>query len=87
MNEIRYGFHASDLIVRPETRAVRADATIGLDTGGFDENESGALESVVAQRADVVGSQGTDVGSGFRSAVLAHWRNNSPVAERSAANI
>ena len=87
MNEIRHGFHTRDLIVGPKTRAVRADAAIGLNSGSFDENKGGAFKSIVAQCADVVGGQSADVRSGFCSAVLAHWRDDCPVAKRSTTDV
>jgi hypothetical protein len=38
MNVISHGFNARDLVIRPQAGTVGADATIGLNSGGFDED-------------------------------------------------
>ena len=87
VDKVRHGFDAGDLVVRPQAGAVGADAAVGLDSRGFDEDQGRSFQRVVAQGADVVGSKGADSRSGFRRGVLAHGGDDGSVAEGSAADL
>jgi hypothetical protein len=51
------------LWVIPQTRAMGADSTIGLDTSSFEHGQCGALEHVVTDSGDVERCQHSLLGS------------------------
>lgn len=87
VHELGHAPHAHDLLlVLPQAGTVGGDAAARLDGRGFDENQGGAFESVVAEGGDMVGCQGARVRAGRGGAVLAHRGDDDSVAEGGAAD-
>lgn len=81
VNEVGDPAQRCNLGVLPQARVLGGDAAAGLNGGGFDEDEAGAVQRQLAEMHQVIVGQVAVVG-----AVLAHGRHDDAVVKLDGAN-
>jgi hypothetical protein len=87
VHEVRHALYGFGLLLVPDSRVVRRDAAIGLNGAGFDHDQGGTLEGIVAQSRNVAVCQYAGLWPGRSGVVLVHGRNKDTVAESDRADL
>jgi hypothetical protein len=75
------------LLSVPDPRVVRSDSAIRLNGTGFNHDQSGTFECVMAESRNVVVGESAGLGSGRRGTVLAHRCHEDAVAKGGRADL